>query len=101
MRTHARARTHLARAWRGACAVECVVAVVENSNFEVGAACLDTGSMAVRISQFCDDQAYSKALSVLAQHAPRTLLFPDTRERKDALLERIATAECEGARVVH
>jgi hypothetical protein len=39
-------------------------------------ACLRTSDFSVELSAFCDDQAYSKAFSVLARHTPRTLLFP-------------------------
>ena len=53
--------------------VDAIVAVVENRRFEVGVACLRTSDFVVQMSQFCDDQAYSKALSVLAAHEPRQL----------------------------
>ena len=71
--------------------VDAIVAVVENRRFEVGVACLRTSDFVVQMSQFCDDQAYSKALSVLAAHEPRQLLF--LPGAKDEVLERICRNE--------
>ena len=56
--------------------VDSIVACVENRHFEIGIACLRMSDHSVELSQFCDDQAYSKALSFLQRHEPRRLLFP-------------------------
>ena len=74
-----------------------IIAIVENAKFEVGVAviCLadyavevraapvwfwatplsHTRAAALQISQFCDDPAYSKTVSMIARHEPRQLFF--------------------------
>lgn len=68
--------------------LDSVVAICENRTYEIGIACLRLSDLSLELSQFCDDQAYSKTLSVLERHQPRQLLFPPQAE--DSLLERVA-----------
>lgn len=45
------------------------------SQFEVGTACLRLSDLNVEISQFCDDQSYSKTMATFSKHEPSQLLF--------------------------
>ena len=68
-----------------------VVALVENSCQEVGLASLSLSDYSVQLSQFCDDQAYSKTTSMLTCYEPRQLLFPPGSQ--GGVLERICKNE--------
>ena len=57
----------------------------------MGIACLRTSDYSVELSAFCDDQSYSKTLSVLTRHEPRTILFPPAMQ--DTVLAKIAMTE--------
>ena len=65
----------------GAAADSSIVALCENRRFEIGMACFRTSDFSVELSAFCDDQAYSKCLSVLARHEPRAR-FPTARRSR-------------------
>ena len=77
--------------------VDSLVALCENRRFEIGMACFRTSDFSVELSAFCDDQAYSKCLSVLARHEPRSVLVPNGA--KESVLERIVLAEYPNAQV--
>jgi hypothetical protein len=81
----------------GAAADSSIVALCENRRFEIGMACFRTSDFSVELSAFCDDQAYSKCLSVLARHEPRSVLVPNGA--KESVLERIVLAEYPNAQV--
>ena len=51
----------------------------------------------IELCNFCDDQAYSKALSVLTRHEPRQIFFLPSAV--DSVLEKIATSEFPLARI--
>ena len=68
-------------------------------SFELGIACLRTSDFSVELSAFCDDQAYSKCLSVLTRHEPSQVLFPPGA-REGGVLERIVVAEFPHAHLV-
>ena len=79
--------------------VDSIVTIAENRKYEIGIACLRMSDFSVELSSICDDQAYSKCLSVLGRHDPRQLLFPPASA--DTLLERIAEAEFPLCRIGH
>ena len=80
--------------------VDSIVACVENRHFEIGIACLRMSDHSVELSQFCDDQAYSKALSFLQRHEPRRLLFPPSAS--ESVFEKVVQSEFGlTCRVVH
>ena len=55
-----------------------IVAVCENRRFEIGIASMDLRTFSIDLAGFADDQAFSKALGVLAVAEPHQLLFPST-----------------------
>ena len=84
--------------------VDSIVVLVENRKLEVGVACLSTSDYMLQVGQFCDDQAYSKTLSMLARHEPRIILFPERQGGEAAagsVLERISKSEFSLARIEH
>lgn len=46
------------------------------TRYEVGMACLRLSDFSVEMSGYCDDQAYSKTLSVLTCHEPHQIIIP-------------------------
>ncbi|EOD30919.1 hypothetical protein EMIHUDRAFT_462781 [Emiliania huxleyi CCMP1516] len=76
-----------------------IIAIVENAKFEVGVAVICLADYAVEISQFCDDPAYSKTVSMIARHEPRQLFF--TAAMKDSVLECIVKNEFSFVRIEH
>ena len=78
--------------------IDSIVVMVENRKLEVGAACLSTSDYMLQVGQFCDDQAYSKTLSMLARHEPRIIIFP---EQGGGVLERVCKSEFPLARIEH
>lgn len=74
-----------------------IVAICENRKLEVGMACLRMSDYSVELSQVADDQAYSKAVTMLARHEPRLLLF----HTRGDVLERICKAEFPQTRIDH
>lgn len=76
-----------------------VCAIAENRAYEVGVACLRLADLTLEVAQWCDDQAYSKTISVLQRHEPRTLLLPPSAA--DSMLERVAANAFPDATVAH
>lgn len=74
-----------------------ICAMCENRQYEVGLACLRLSNFSVVLTQFCDDQAYSRALSELTQHSPRQILFPPSAA--ESVLARVVEAEFPSARL--
>lgn len=79
--------------------VDSIVTICENSKHEVGIVCLRMSDFTVDMSSYCDDQTYSKTLSMLTRHEPRQIIFPPAG--KDSLLEKIVKNEFELARIEH
>ena len=69
------------------------------SHFEVGSACLRLSDLNVELSQFCDDQSYSKTISTLQRLEPTQILF--LPQAQGGLLEKITKNEISTARVDH
>lgn len=76
-----------------------ICAICENRRLEMGVACLRMSDFSVELSQFCDDQALSKTLSILARHEPRHTFFPPSSQ--DTLLERVVATEFAMSRIDH
>jgi DNA mismatch repair protein MSH4 len=79
--------------------VDSIIALAENHHHEIGIACLRMSDFSVELSQFCDDQAYSKTLSMLTRHEPRQFIFPPLSQ--GCALEKIMKNEFSLARVEH
>lgn len=68
-----------------------VIAIAENSHYEIGIACMRMVDHSIELSGYCDDQAYSKTLNVLARFEPTILLF--TKSSEEAVLPKIVAAD--------
>ena len=65
----------------------------------MGSACLRLSDLNVELSQFCDDQSYSKTISTLQRLEPTQILF--LPQAQGGLLEKITKNEISTARVDH
>jgi len=76
--------------------LDSVVALCESRAYEVGLACLWLPDFSIVLYSFCDDEAYSRTLSVLASHNPRQILFPSSSAQ--SVLNSVAEAAFPAAR---
>ena len=67
-----------------------IVAIAENRSYEIGVASIRLSDYSVLLASYCDDQALSKTLSVLASVEPQQVLIPPVSS--GSLLERVVQA---------